>query len=170
MVKNLLFIFALILISANTVSAQLNTPYQFSSIGTLDGFENSNSSPINFQSQSNCLQVENGLPVFLAERNTGLFASACRESIAQPQLQMIMYPNPAVERTLLRTMIKPEYAGSFQVTVVNMSGIVLQTQKATAQQIFDGIMLDVSRLQKGVYTVLIESDTYKEHVNFIKAM
>ncbi len=169
MTKNLLTLFILAILGLNQVNAQLSTPYNFSSIGTLDGLENSTSIPINFQSTSTCLEVVNALPVFLAERNTGVFASACRETTVQPQLQLLLYPNPVVERTLLRSLIKPSYVGTFDITVVNMLGQIVQRTKASSQEIFDGLQLDVSRLALGEYVILIESDIYRDHVNFVKA-
>jgi hypothetical protein len=169
MTKSLLTILILAVLGLNQVNAQLSTPFNFSSIGTLDGIENSTSIPINFQSNSTCLDLANGLPVFLAERNTGIFASACREATVQPQLQLILYPNPVVERTLLRSLIKPSYVGTFDITVVSMLGQIVQRTKASSQEIFNGLQLDVSRLALGEYVILIESDNYKDHVNFVKA-
>ena len=50
-----------------------------------------------------------------------------------------------------------------------MLGVIVQQTKASSQEIFNGLQLDVSRLTAGEYVILIESDNYRDHVNFVKA-
>lgn len=157
------------LLGFNKVVGQMSMPYQFSSLGLLDGMETASSGPIVFQSQSDCLDLVTGIPVFIADRKGGTFVMNCMAIEDGKKLALVLYPNPVIEKTLLRASLRPVLSRNFIVRIFNLSGAIVLQKKVTALEIFAGVLLDVSNLSKGNYIISTESENYREQISFIKA-
>jgi len=154
-----------ILFISTKLSAQ---GYMMSSVGLISG-TSINSTYVQFTSNANCINVQSGLAVFNAIRNTGEFSTNCAVTQEFNKLGIKMYPNPAITTTRVKFMNKPPLNEEFSVNVLTTGGIMLSNRKETGASLFQGIMLDVSSLVSGSYIIKIESVNYADAIKFIKA-
>jgi hypothetical protein len=154
-----------ILFISTKLSAQ---NYMMSSVGFISG-TSSNASYVQFTSNANCVNVQSGLAVFNAIRNTGEFSINCAVTQDFNKLGIKLYPNPATTSTRVKFMSTPPLNEEFSVSVLTTGGIMLSNRKETGATLFQGIMLDVSSLVSGSYIIKIESVQYVDAIKFIKA-
>lgn len=142
--------------------------FMMSSVGNLSNTSN-NAASVYFKSNANCIDVQSGIAVFNAVRNSGEFVVNCTITQVFNSLGVKMYPNPARKNSVIKFINTPPLTENFSVTVWTSGGALMSSKKETGYSLFQGVMLDVTNLTSGTYILKIESPQYLEAVKFIKA-
>lgn len=141
--------------------------FMMTSVGLI-GNSSSNAPAIIFRSSALCIDVQTGIAVFNGVNNTGEFAINCNVKQQFNSLGMILFPNPAIQSAKLKLINTPPLQAVFNVSVWNTDGVFISTRKETGYNLFQGIMLDVSKLVAGSYILKIESPEYLDAIKFLK--
>lgn len=165
-----LIILTLVIIAfpKNTVAQQLSGSFIMSSVGGIQNMTN-NSMAINFTSNANCFNVQNGAAVVTSERSIGLFSINCEVSTKFNSLGIKLFPNPVGANTKVKFINTPPLNDQFVITVWSNQGEKLSTNNATGYEIYQGKLMNLSALISGSYIIQIESDKFKDALKFIKA-
>lgn len=159
---------AIILISfPQTIKAQ-TAAFMMSSVGALAG-ASSNVAAINFQSVTNCLDVQTGIAVLSGDRGTGQFAINCEVTMKFNSLGIKLYPNPVQTQTRVQFVNTPPLTETFNMTIWSAEGALIITKKETGYNLFQGVTIDLSNLSSGTYVIKIESPSYIDALKFVKA-
>ena len=157
----------ILFISNLSVQAQPTPKFIMSSIGTLDGSLNT-SMAIQFNSISTCLNVQNGIAVLRGERGNGEFAINCEVLIKINSLGVKLYPNPVGANTKVKFLNTPPLNEIFSLTIWTADGILINTRKETGYNLFQGTIIDLSKIISGTYVLRIEGANYIDNIKFIK--
>ena len=143
--------------------------FMMSSVGML-GTSSSNAPAIIFRSSALCIDVQSGIAVFNGVNSsaTGEFAINCIVKQQFNSFGIKLFPNPANVISKLKFTNTPPLQEVFNVSVWSTEGAILNTRKETGYNLFQGIMLDVSRLVAGSYILKIESAQSLDALKFIK--
>ena len=142
--------------------------FMMSSVGNLTGTSN-NASAVNFKSIANCIDVQSGIAVFNAIRNTGEFSVNCNILQEFNSLGVKMFPNPARKSSMVKFIKSPPLNDNFSVSVLTSGGALMSARRETGYTLTQGIILDVTNLTSGTYILKIESSQFLEAIKFIKA-
>jgi hypothetical protein len=172
MLKNKLMIFRILLfITMMTCFMQVNAQrpiFMMSSIKSMDG-SSSNVSAINFKSTGACLDVRNGVAVLKGERNKGEFTINCKVTMSRNNLGIKLYPNPVTNAANIKFVNAPPLTEVFSLSIWNAQGVMISNKKETGYNLFHGLPMDLSGLTTGSYILKIESSSFVDAVEFIKA-
>ena len=147
---------------------EISGAFIMSSVGSIQNFAN-NSMAITFSSSSICFNVQNGASVIIGERGSGFFVNNCAVIERFNTLGIQLFPNPVTAITKIKFTNTPQLNDAFTISIWNMSGIKLATSQAFGYEIYQGKLLDISKLNTGTYILKIESDQYSETLKFITA-
>lgn len=139
-----------------------------SSVGSIQNFAN-NSMTITFSSSSSCFNVQNGASVIIGERGSGFFVNNCAVIEKFNTLGIQLFPNPVTAITKIKFVNAPQLNDPFTISIWNISGIKLATSQAFGYELYQGKLMDISKLSAGIFILKIESDKYSETLKFIKA-
>lgn len=153
--------------SKNTNAQELNGAFIMSSVGSIQNISN-NSMAVTFSSNSNCFNIQNGTPVLIGERGTGLFANNCSVNTKFNTLGVKLFPNPVVVTTKVKFINMPPLTDQFSISIWNIEGYKMTSIKATGYDLYQGKLMDFSSLSIGSYIIQIESDNYLDVLKFVK--
>lgn len=139
-----------------------------SSIGSIGGSV-ANVSAINFNSIATCIDIKSGITVLTGKRASGEFAINCEVSMQYNSLGVKMFPNPVQAQAKVKATQTPPLNETFNLTIINANGAVLNTRKETGYNLFQGLTIDLSSLPAGTYVLKIDSKKFVDIVKFIKA-
>lgn len=141
-----------------------------SSIGSI-GRSVANVSAINFKSIATCIDIKSGITVLTGKRASGEFAINCEVSMQYNSLGVKMFPNPvqAQAQAKVKATQTPPLNETFNLTIINANGAVLNSRKETGYNLFQGLTIDLSSLPPGTYVLKIDSKKFVDIVKFIKA-
>jgi len=145
-----------------------NGAFIMSSVGAISNFSN-NSMAVSFNSNSNCLNVQNGAAVLTGERGTGLFVANCEAITKINLLGIKLFPNPVSDYTKVKFTNTPPLNENFVITILGLDGSKITISKATGYELFQGKTINLSSLSTGSYFIQIESLKYIDALKFIKA-
>ena len=161
----------ILLVMASVQSKSQSPAFLVSSVGPATGGNVNtiaNSSVINLNSISNCIDVKSGLIVLNGLRNSGTFAMSCEVNLQINQLGIKMYPNPVETTTkvkLSKSFLVDQY---FNVSILTTDGVLVKNSKELGSTLLQGIIMDLSFLNGGTYVLKVESQNYIDVVKFIK--
>jgi hypothetical protein len=139
-----------------------------SSIGSIGGSV-ANVNAINFSSIAACIDIKSGITVLTGKRAAGDFAINCEVSMKYNSLGVKMFPNPVQNLTKVKATNTPYLNETFNLTITNANGTVLNIRKETGYNLFQGLTIDLSSLPTGTYILKIDSKKIVDVVKFIKA-
>jgi hypothetical protein len=168
--NSLILIFTLLVLSfPRSVKAQeLSGAFIMNSVGAIQNFSN-NSMSVTFNSNSTCLNVQNGAAVLTGERGTGLFATSCAVDTKFNTLGVRLFPNPVSTSTKVKFSNTPPLSDQFSISIWSLDGFKIAATKATGYELYQGKLMDFSALSTGSFIIQIESDKYIDALKFIKA-
>ena len=143
-----------------------NPNFIMSSVGNL-GNSTSLVSSIHFTSDAKCIEVQSGLPTLTVMPSNKIFIVNCAINVDFNQLALTVYPNPAYENAHIKFNQAPPLTEIFNVSLWNAHGGIIGSRKENGYNLFQGILLNVSGLQTGVYVIRIESEHYVDALKFI---
>jgi hypothetical protein len=138
-----------------------------SSVGSIQNFSN-NSIAIVFNSNSTCLNLQNGAAVHNSERGIGLFVSNCLVNTKFNQLGIILFPNPVSSNTRVKFKNTPPLDDDFSISIWNVKGFKIFSTNAKGYELSQGKLMDFSTLNAGTFIIKIESENYIDALKFIK--
>jgi hypothetical protein len=157
-----------ILVFPQIVDAQkLNGVFIMSSVAGLKNMANI-SMPVTFNSNSSCINIQNGAALLNRYTGIGTFNINCEVDIKFNTLGIKLYPNPVIGITTLKSMISPPFNNPFKISIWGIHGYKITSGKATGHELFQGMVLDFSMLQVGTYIIQIESEKLYDAFKFIK--
>jgi hypothetical protein len=145
-----------------------NGAFIMSSVGAISNFSN-NSMAVSFNSNSNCLNVQNGAAVLTGERGNGLFVTNCEPITHFNSLGIKLYPNPVSDITKVKFINPPPLNDNFVITILGLDGSKIANLSATGYELFQGKQINLSSLAAGTFFIQIESLKYIDALKFIKA-
>lgn len=156
------------LLISNVTIGQISPAFTMSSVGMI-GATNSNATAISFTSTANCIDVQTGIAVLSGVRSNGQFVINCDVPVKFNTLGIKLFPNPVVGTTKVKFLNTPPLTENFNLTVWTMEGAMTISRKESGYNIFQGVMIDMSKLIAGTYIIKIESSSYVDAIKFIKA-
>lgn len=166
--KNILFIVLLGMSFPQMLHAQQQGgAFIMSSVGSLTNMSN-NSMSVTFNSSAACLNIQNGTALMIGERGVGSFTINCDVTTHFNTLGIKVYPNPVKNITKVKFINPPPLQDQFSISIWNTEGFRITNGKATGYDLFQGVPLDLSILSAGNFILQIESQNYKDALNFIK--
>ena len=155
-------------ISPLTIQAQnFSGAFIFSSIGSIKN-ASSNSMPITFVSNLNCLQVNNGASLLVGKIGTGLFSPNCIVNIKFNTLGITIFPNPVQEFATIKFMNTPTLAEIFSISIWSMEGVQIKKITTNGVELKKGKIIDCRNIAAGAFVLQIESSNYVDAIKFIK--
>lgn len=145
----------------------ISGPYILSSIGTIQNLSN-NSMPINFASNLNCLQVNNGASLFVGKVSDGNFNPNCIVNARFNTLGIHIFPNPVSDYAKIKFTNTPPLTDLFSVSVWSVGGVQLQNFKHIGFELKQGKTIDFTMLGSGTYIIQIESSNSFDAIKLIK--
>ena len=164
--KNYISILVLVYLLVPYHSYCQNPSFIMSSVGNL-GNNIGLVSSIHFMSDAKCIEVQSGLPTLTVIPNNKTFIIDCDVKVDFNQLALSVYPNPASENAHIKFNLSPPLTEIFDVSLWNAHGGIILSRKETGYNLFQGILLNVSGLQTGIYVIRIESEHYLDALKFI---
>lgn len=126
-------------------------------------------SPLQFKSTTTCFEVQGGLVALIGKRENGFFEMHCRTEQKVNQLGLSLYPNPVVNKTTIKVANTAPSNELFSINIISSDGHYMQSIKDWGYNLSQGLLVDLSFLGKGIFTVTIESPTFLDSYSFIKA-
>ena len=149
------------------VSAQ-KAAFIMSSMGNLSGTNNTGLA-MNFKSDVNCIDVQNGIAVLSGTRGSGEFSMSCEVKMNYNTLGIKMYPNPVQNYTKVKFVNSPPLTEVFNLSIWSTDGVLITTKKETGYNIFQGMTIDLTNIHAGTYVLKIESTSFVDAIKFVKA-
>jgi len=167
--KYIILLIPLLLNFPKRINAQdTRGAFIMSSVGTIQNLSN-NSMAVVFNSNSNCLNLQNGAPVLTGERGVGLFATNCKVDTKFNLLGILLFPNPVNSNTKVKFINTPPLDDDFVISIWSEEGFRLNAIKVKGYELYQGKLLDFSTLNAGTFIIQIESEKYIDALKFIKA-
>jgi len=164
----LVILFNLLFFSQNLNAQKFSNILIMSSIGELDNVS-SNSMPIIFNSNVNCLNVQNGAFLLLEDKGNDFISMDCEVNKKFNTLGIKLYPNPVIGTTNLKLVNPPPYNDIFNISIWGVDGFKITSGKAKGYELFQGMHLDFSMLHMGTYIIQLESEKFNDAIKFIKS-
>lgn len=116
------------------------------------------------------IKAQSNNDVFIMSSVGGLvnMSKNCEVNIKFNTLSIQLYPNPVVAKTNLKILNPPSINENFKISIWGVDGFKITSGKATGQDLFQGLPLDLSMLLDGTYFIQIESGKYTDAIKFIK--
>jgi hypothetical protein len=162
------FALTFFLLLSNLIVAQSFPAFTMSSVGIISNTK-SNSTAISFTSNAACIDVQTGIAVLSGTRANGQFVVNCNVPLKFNTLGIKLFPNPVIGSTKVKFLNTPPLTENFSLTVWTMEGAMAISRKESGYNIFQGVIIDMSKLIAGTYIIKIESDNYVDAIKFIKA-
>lgn len=163
-----LLLFVSILFKQESCAQELKGAFIMSSIGGIQNTSN-NVMPFHFNSNSECLTLQNGSAVLIGERATGTFVIYCDKISKIHTLGIKVYPNPVASFAQVKFIKTPLLYETFTYSIWTANGRMVKSGKATGAEIYKGLTLDMRIESSGIYIIRIESSTSSDVLKFIKA-
>jgi hypothetical protein len=144
-----------------------NGAFIMSSVGVINNFSN-NSMALTFNSNSNCLNVQNGAALLTGDRGNGLFAANCETITKINSLGIQLLPNLVSDFTKVKFKNTPPLYDNFIITIIGLDGSRITNLNATGYELFQGKQINLSSLSSGTFFIQIESSKYIDAIKFIK--
>ena len=167
LLSSLLF-FITILFTQVLDAQELKGAFIMSSVGGIQNASN-NVMAFHFNSNSECLTLQNGSAVLIGERAIGAFVVYCDKTSNIHTLGIKVYPNPVASFAQVKFITTPPLHEAFTYSIWTANGRMVKRGKATGAAIFKGLALDMRTESSGVYIIRIESATSSDVLKFIKA-
>lgn len=170
--KNLTILYIIIYIctfgfSQKIEAQEKSSTFLMSSVGSLQNMSN-NSMAVNFSSNVNCFNIQNGSAILTGDRGSGIFSIHCALPTVYNTLGIKLFPNPVVVSTKVKFINMPPLEDIFWISVWNTEGVKVNNIKSTGYEIFQGKILDFGLLSTGSYIIQIESEKFIDALKFIK--
>ena len=165
--KQFLVIFILLNCFVAMQTKAQSASFLISSTGAIA--TSSNTGAVQFQSLSNCIDVQTGIAVLSGQRGNGQFAVNCQVTMNINTLGIKMYPNPVQTLSNVKFVNTPPLTEVFNLTIWTLEGGFVSTRKETGYNLFHGVLVDLATLHAGSYVLKIESTNYVDAIKFIKA-
>lgn len=163
-----LLFFLSILFTQESYAQELKGAFIMSSVGGIQNASN-NVMAFHFNSNSECLTLQNGSAVLIGERATGTFVIYCDKISKIHTLGIKVYPNPVASFAQVKFIKTPLLYETFTYSIWTANGRLVKSGKATGAEIYKGLTLDMRIEGSGVYIIRIESTTSSDVLKFIKA-
>ena len=141
--------------------------FLMSSIGLLPGAA-SNSSTINFKSNSTCIDIKSGIEAFISTQNSGDFVINCAIGQDFNQYGILLYPNPVKTDCKIKFLHKPPLSQLFSFQIWSVDGKLIKKFNDTGYNLYQGSNLNLGHLAAGSYFLQIESIKSLDAIKFIK--
>lgn len=161
-------VFISILFTQALDAQELKGAFIMSSVGGIQNASN-NVMAFHFNSNSECLTLQNGSAVLIGERATGTFVIYCDKISKIHTLGIKVYPNPVASFAQVKFIKTPLLYETFTYSIWTANGRKVKSGKATGAEIFRGLTLDMRTESSGVYIIRIESTSSSDVLKFIKA-
>lgn len=163
-----ILVFISILFTQALDAQELKGAFIMSSVGGIQNASN-NVMAFHFNSNSECLTLQNGSAVLIGERATGTFVIYCDKISKIHTLGIKVYPNPVASFAQVKFIKTPLLNEIFTYSIWTANGSKVKSGNATGAEIFKGLTLDMRTESSGVYIIRIESPTSSDVLKFIKA-
>ena len=128
----------------------------------------SNTTSLNFKSNTNCIDVQSGVAVLNNNINLGEFVINCKEDQQFNRLGLRMFPIPVLTNTKVRFTNTPPLSEMFKLSIWDIEGRLLMSRKETGYQLFQGLTLNLNYLIPGNYVFKIESAQFIDAIKLVK--
>ena len=155
----------------NLLCAQITVSYSIGGIGggtlgsSLKTSTYSNSLMI---SGTKCYTVTNSLSKFTVP-STGKFFTSCDVNPKYININIKVFPNPAVEYTIIKFLNKLEFDNKFKITLYSNQGQLISFADVTQDELLSGYKYNLSSLSDGVYVIQISSSQMIQSYKIIKS-
>jgi hypothetical protein len=141
---------------------------RISATGKLSDGASIMSLAVSFNKKSACLKLNTGLSLYQGERGDGAFVMACRANSELPAIEIKLFPNPVSTYGKLMSMALLGQERQLAVSVFDASGRALFQLQKTAEQLFNGLSIDMSGLAAGSYFLRVDGKSVHRVIPFIK--
>jgi hypothetical protein len=167
MIPKSILLITLLYVTIFSNAQEFSGAFIMSSVGLIDNFSN-NSMAVTFSNSSSCLNIQNGVAILKGERGTDLFLTNCVEGIKFNKLGIKLFPNPVHESSKVKFINTPTLTDQFSISIWSVEGVKLISTIVTGFELFQGKIIDFSKLPNGSYIIQIESDKYIDALKVIK--
>jgi len=168
-VKKILIHIILLLLMPATAWLQPKVAMRVSATGKPSGGGRALSLPVSISKNADCLRLNTGLAVYMAERGTGAFVLACKTNTETPDVEIKLFPNPVYTYARLVSMALLSQERQLTLTVLDAAGRTVMTLQRPSDQLYAGIVIEMSRLGAGSYFLRIDGQKIHRVIPFIKA-
>jgi hypothetical protein len=153
----------------NLLYSQINLTY---SIGGIGNFSNMMTSTTTFSNPimltgTKCFIVSNGLIKFMPV-SSGQFFTNCEVNLDYIKLSISVYPNPAINYTIIKFLNQLQVDDKFRVQVYSNIGDFVLGNDVTQQQLLSGYKLSLINLSAGLYYIQISSNSVLQTFKILK--
>lgn len=166
--KKLLLHIILLLLAPATAWLQPKVAMRVSATGKPSSGGRVLSLPVSVSKNADCLRLNTGLAVYMAERGTGVFVLACKTNTETPDVEIKLFPNPVYTYARLVSMALLRQENHLTLTVLDAAGRIVLTLQRPADQLYAGISIELSRLGAGSYFLRIDGKEIHRVIPFIK--
>jgi hypothetical protein len=167
-VKKLIIHIILLLLLPATAWVQPKVAARVSATGKLSGGGRAVSLPVSIDKTSDCLRLNSGLAVYLAERGTGSFVLACKTNTETPDVEIKLFPNPVYTYGRLVSMALLTQERQLSIGIFDAAGRNVMNLQRPADQLYAGMVIEMSRLGAGYYFLRIDGQKIHRVIPFVK--
>lgn len=118
-----------------------------------------NSNPVSFTENKNCIKINNGLFKYLPSNN-GVFNLNCIVDISIRLLNLSLYPNPSSsDYVIVKLNNNVFFTDNYLLSVIGSGGRLYLSRKVTINELNNGLLILLTNLPPGNYIVNVSSDT-----------
>lgn len=140
----------------------------FSSISTTQIGNSWLSQPVSRPLQSECISLTFGLGLHYALKRKGTFLLDCSEKDTSSAIKFLVYPNPVHTIATLSILTPRAVNQKVQLLLIDALGRITRSQWVTWQDLYPGLLLDMSSLAAGIYFLKISSSAFNSVIKIIK--
>lgn len=115
-----------------------------------------NTDPILFAQSEKCINLNNGIPKFIFLGKT-MFDLSCLLNEQVKKIEVQLYPIPTKNQLTIKSKKNTVVDGAVSVFIIDNSGRVIKTEKATIAQLESGHQISVLSIQSGLYVLSLVS-------------
>ncbi|RVU26537.1 T9SS type A sorting domain-containing protein [Sandaracinomonas limnophila] len=163
--KKLLYLF--IFFTIINPSLSFGQQFSMSSFGNLNSYPTF-SNPTVFKNNNSCIQIENGLIIYLGARSTGEFVITCEISNQLKDNYLLIFPNPLKSNALVKFAKQIPLEDKYILRIYSILGLIVKQSEETGISILNGLNIDFSNLAPGTYFISIESPLFITSTKVLK--
>jgi hypothetical protein len=134
---------------------------------TSNSFASYFSNPITFNGK-NCLKVNAGISVFISS-NSGDFSENCKVDLPYNNFEVITYPNPANDYTIIKFNKYINSGQIFQLKIIDEVGKTYLIKEYSEDQFQNsGCKLELNEFKSGILYILLNSKIYSKYIKLSK--
>lgn len=144
---------------------QLRLTYAYGITSNVLGSSFSN--PIIFNGK-NCLKVNAGISAFTLSIG-GDFSESCKVDLPYNNIEVIAFPNPAYDYTIIKFKNYINSSQVFQLKIVDEVGQTYFVKDYNEEQFQNGgCKLDLNEFKSGIFYILLKSNNYFKSIKLSK--